>query len=357
MTDNLSSISNTRNERPHTGIPSAASAIQPSLSLSQIYSAEGFSSLAGENVVRLDGEHVALYEAMPLLGPVSVSTGNHVAHLTRTGKFAKMGREGGVGLVLGKIDLRVFYSKWAYAFAVRHTQEGMPPAGFHFFDAHGKAITQILLGASSDLRAFEILLERHAAKNTDEMQKAFAPPEQAQPTAKQFDAVETEAFRTAWDAMTDPHEFFGLLHRFGISRIQAMRLARADQAHKLPGDTCRALFQDVVASGLPIMAFIGNAGQIQIHTGPISELESGAQTLLALSPDLALSLKTSLIAETWAVRKPSPDGTVTSIELYDAAGENIAMFFGARKPGHPELEDWRATVARLEAAVMQSPKP
>ncbi len=357
MTDNPSLISHDKNGSPHTEFPSPADIIRSGIASSQIYSAEGFSGLTGENVMRLDGEHIALYEAMPLLGPVSVSTGNHVAHLTRTGQFAKMGREGNVGLVLGKIDLRVFYSKWAYAFAVRHTQEGMPPVGFHFFDAQGKAITQILLGASSDQQAFETLLERHTAKKVDQTPNSSAAPERTPPTPKQIDAVEIEAFRAAWDAMADPHEFFGLLRRFGISRIEAMRLARADQAHKLPGDAYRALLQDVVASGLPIMAFIGNAGQIQIHTGPISELESDAQTLLALSPDLALSLKTGLIAETWAVRKPSPDGTVTSIELYDAAGENIAMFFGARKPGRPELADWRATVARLEAAVMQSAKP
>jgi putative hemin transport protein len=357
MTDNLSPISHEKNESTLGARPSTTGAIQPTLSSPQIYSAEGFFNLIGENVVRLDGEHIALYEAMPLLGPVSVSTGNHVTHITKAGQFAKVGREGDVGLVLGKIDLRVFYSKWAYAFAVRHTQQGMPPAGFHFFDAHGKAITQILLNASSDLQAFETLIDRHAAQNADQAPKFSAPPERSSPTAKKVDAIEIEAFRAAWDAMTDPHEFFGLLRRFGISRMQAMRLARADQAHELSADAYRALFQDVVASGLPIMAFIGNAGQIQIHTGPISELETDAQTLLALSPDLALHLKTGLIAETWAVRKPSPDGTVTSVELYDAAGENIAMLFGARKPGRPELEDWRATVARLEAAVAQSTKP
>ncbi len=44
------------------------------------------------------------------------------------------------------------------------------------------------------------------------------------------------------------------------------------------------------------------------------------------------------------------DGVVTSVELLDAAGETIALFFGERKPGKPEREDWRALVAQLGTA-------
>ena len=35
-----------------------------------------------------------------------------------------------------------------------------------------------------------------------------------------------------------------------------------------------------------------------------------------------------------------------------AQGEIMAQFFGARKPGKPELEAWRAIVAQLPAAQL-----
>jgi putative hemin transport protein len=48
------------------------------------------------------------------------------------------------------------------------------------------------------------------------------------------------------------------------------------------------------------------------------------------------------------VRKPTDDGIVTSIEAFDVRNRNILLMFGERKPGKPELEPWRAIVARLE---------
>ncbi|MNW15313.1 Hemin transport protein HemS [compost metagenome] len=42
------------------------------------------------------------------------------------------------------------------------------------------------------------------------------------------------------------------------------------------------------------------------------------------------------------MRKPSSDGMITSWEAFDADGELVVQLFGARKPGIPEREDWRA---------------
>jgi putative hemin transport protein len=41
------------------------------------------------------------------------------------------------------------------------------------------------------------------------------------------------------------------------------------------------------------------------------------------------------------VCKPTVDGWVTSVEVYDNKDELIVQFFGARKPGSPELNAWR----------------
>ena len=53
--------------------------------------------------------------------------------------------------------------------------------------------------------------------------------------------------------------------------------------------------------------------------------------------------------DAWIVRKPTSDGEVTSLELFDAAGDNIAMFFGERKPGKAELPQWRQLADSLAA--------
>jgi putative hemin transport protein len=45
---------------------------------------------------------------------------------------------------------------------------------------------------------------------------------------------------------------------------------------------------------------------------------------------------------------------VTSIELFDECGELIAMFFGERKPGKPELPAWRELAHSLAGGTPPS---
>jgi putative hemin transport protein len=60
-----------------------------------------------------------------------------------------------------------------------------------------------------------------------------------------------------------------------------------------------------------------------------------------------LHLRTDHLAEVWAVRKPTKDGHVTSLEAYDADGRMIVQFFGERHEGEAERADWRALAEGL----------
>lgn len=95
------------------------------------------------------------------------------------------------------------------------------------------------------------------------------------------------------------------------------------------------------------MVFVGNAGLVQIHTGPVRNIQIMGPWLNVLDADFNLHLRQDHIAQTWLVRKPTSAGLVSSLELFDATGNSIAMFFGARKPDHPELGAWRALLANL----------
>ncbi|MBV1886112.1 MAG: hemin-degrading factor, partial [Parvibaculaceae bacterium] len=61
-----------------------------------------------------------------------------------------------------------------------------------------------------------------------------------------------------------------------------------------------------------------------------------------------LHLRMDSIAKAWVVRKPSVDGDITSLEIFDENGQQIAFMFGARQPGDAELTAWRALIATLE---------
>ncbi|MGE0576471.1 ChuX/HutX family heme-like substrate-binding protein, partial [Reyranella sp.] len=67
-----------------------------------------------------------------------------------------------------------------------------------------------------------------------------------------------------------------------------------------------------------------------------------------VDPAFNLHLRDEGVARVFSVRKPTDDGIVTSIEAFDALDRNILLMFGARKPGKPELEEWRTLVAGIE---------
>ena len=90
----------------------------------------------------------------------------------------------------------------------------------------------------------------------------------------------------------------------------------------------------------------GGAGDFEVDT--ITRAQRGTSIILHLREDA--------ITDVWVVEKPTTDGVVTSVELFDASGELMAMFFGDRKPGQPERQDWRAIVGKAAPAA-SAPSP
>ncbi len=100
------------------------------------------------------------------------------------------------------------------------------------------------------------------------------------------------------------------------------------------------------------MVFIGNRGCLQIHTGLVHNIRMfGAEWLNVLDDEFNMHLRETAIASVWIVRKPTLDGVVTSLELFDEGRNTLALFFGKRKPGTPEDEAWRAMIAELERGL------
>lgn len=296
--------------------------------------------------VRLKGPWPALFEQLPTLGRVMALTRNEAAVHEKTGSYASMSHDGPVGLALGAdIDLRIFYMRWAHVFAVTEDTARGVQRSLQVYDAAGTAVHKVFLKDGADLGAWAAFTDAHAdAEQTPGGR--FEP--MAVPAAPAADErIDVEGFRAAWLAMADTHEFFPLLRRFGVARTQALRLAPAGMVQALPNSTVRALLQAAAAAGTSIMCFVGNPGMIQIHTGPVKKIELMGPWVNVLDPGFSLHLREDLVAQTWLVRKPTADGIVTSVELFDAQGETIAMFFGERKPGQPEIEAWRELLATL----------
>jgi putative hemin transport protein len=288
----------------------------------------------------------ALLADMPSVGRVMCLTRNeHCVH-ERHGRFEDVQVTGPHGLVLGPdIDLRLFLGSWRYGFAVREPLKRSERQSLQFFDAAGEAVHKIYATDETDRSAFDALIARYRAEAPPALAIAPRPAEAAdRPDAE----IDLEGLRAAWRAMKDTHEFFGMLGKFKVGRVQALRLAGEEFARELPARALRSAMEAASADGTPIMIFVGSRGCIQIHSGPIKRLLETHGWFNVLDPTFNLHLREAGVARVFSVRKPTDDGVVTSIEAFDDRDRNILLMFGARKPGKPELEPWRAVVARIE---------
>ena len=300
----------------------------------------------GKTATPLGNDWRGLLNGLPAVGRVMCLTRNeHCVH-ERHGRFEDVQVGGPHGLVLGAdIDLRLFLGNWRYGFAVREPLKQGERLSLQFFDPSGDAVHKIYATGETDRQAFDALIARHRA---DVPAGLTLVPRPAEAVDRPDPEIDLDGLRQAWRAMKDTHEFFGMLGKFKVGRVQALRLVGEEFSRELPARSLRDAIEAASREAVPIMIFVGNRGCIQIHSGPIERLLEVPGWFNIVDPTFNLHLRDAGVARVFSVRKPTDDGIVTSIEAFDALDRNILLMFGARKPGKPELEEWRALVAGIE---------
>ena len=310
--------------------------------------AELVATQVGETVTRLRPEFAAILTDVESLGKVMGLTRNDECVHERKGIYLNPDFSSPhAGIFLGEdIDLRIFLGHWAKAYAVAEKSEHGDRKSLQFFGKDGLAIHKIYLTADSDATAFDALVAKYKADDQGTEETVVDVPLNIDEKA---DAdIDVAGFQAAWSTLKDTHEFFGMLRKFGVTRTQALRLAPNENfAKKVDKGVIVKMLEGAAESKLPVMVFVGNRGNIQIHTGRVRKTMWHGDWFNVMDPDFNLHLDMSKIAQVWIVRKPTEDGEVTAIEVFNELGEIIVQFFGKRKPGIPELQEWKELVASL----------
>ena len=298
-------------------------------------------------VIRLYPKWLEIMASIGSLGEVMALTRNASCVHEKVGIYKNASQDGPVGLLVGEIDLRIFYHAWAHGFAVLEmTKDGLQRS-LQFFNKAGVAIHKIYLRTQSSVANYDALLNQF---QSNDQAPGIAVTALDKATAELPDQdIDVAAWRQSWRAMKDTHDFFGLLRQFKLSRTQGLRLADPEFVQAMPVAVVKDLFDLAASSSTPLMVFVGNPGMLQIHSGPIQKVMSIGAWINVMDPRFNLHLRSDSVAQAWLVRKPTADGIVTSVELFNDSGEAIAMFFGERKPGKPELTAWRTLVDELLA--------
>lgn len=300
-------------------------------------------------VIQLVNQPAEILSHVESLGRVmALSRNNEVVH-ERKGIYSNPSLDNAhVGLFVNEdIDLRIFFSPWKFAFAVNEPLGSKVRRSLQFFAKDGSAIHKIYLLPESNESAFDKLIKQFKApiRSTSLLTEPLPSAADELPDNE----IDVVGFQDKWIHLQDTHDFFGLLKKYQLSRTQALRLApQGNYAVPVQNTFLRALLNQVSADRLEIMVFVGNPGIIQIHTGKAMKIVDHANWLNVLDPAFNLHVKENSITHSWVVRKPTVDGTVTSLECFNDKNELILQLFGKRKPGIPELTHWRQIIQELE---------
>lgn len=304
----------------------------------------------GNEVTILKPEFKNILQAIGSLGLVMALTRNEEVVHERKGVYLNPELENPhVGLFTGKdIDLRIFFHCWKYAVAVETGTTRGVMRSFQFFTDKGVAIHKIFLTPESDLAAWESI--RHSFQSEEQLP---IPIEDRLPTPPENElldeCIDIPGFQQAWQNLEDTHDFFGMLKKFKVSRTQAMRLGPENMAIPLSPEALPVCLLDASGNGVSIMAFVGNPGMIQIHSGLVKKVFQQNDWFNVMDPEFNLHIFLPGINQVWLVRKPTKDGVVTALECFNSNGDQVLQLFGERKPGIPELEAWRRLTGKLES--------
>jgi putative hemin transport protein len=320
--------------------------------------AELVASSIGNGVTRLrDGSEAykAVYDRLYQLGQIKVITRNDNAVLERVGSVvqAKLNDDGrvipGTGFAGGQIDLRFGVDNWRAAFAVvQPGREGKISRSLQFFDTHGNAVNKIYLDNDAGAAMFDKMVADFRA--TDQNAVLKIDKAVAKVVRKPDTEVDVKELRASWHEMNDVHEFPRLLKDLGISREQALALIGKDAAYRINAQAVQSLLESAARQAQPIMMFVSNAGMTQIYSGTINKVQASGEWFNVLDPEVNLHLRSVAIDHGWVVKRPAKDGVITSVEFYDARGEQVVNFFSRRDRNKEESTTWRDIVASLTRA-------
>lgn len=283
---------------------------------------------------------------LPQLGRIKALTRSRLAVLEQTGDYPELSGGPQTGLLLdpGGLDLRLLYTHWHWACLIRDPMPSSQEAeaqwrwSLQIFNQHGCAVHKCF-GLEHPLPrpwgALAALGTRDTPAFTQSMHRLKRPLPEAPTLASE------------WGTMRDVHQFFALLQRHHLERIEANQLMEGRFTRALPTHSLETVLQQASQRELPLMLFVASPGCVQIRTGTLPAPQRARGWLNLFGEQFTLHLDDAAIDQVWLVSKPNRDGGVTSIEAFDDEGSLVLQLYAQRQEGRVERREWRQLLNEL----------
>ncbi len=305
----------------------------------------------GSGVTRLKNEPKSILKDLKPLRKLMALTRNENAVHESKGVYKNhdIDDESPMGVFVTKnIDLRIFFTHWASAFAVEQPMGKKVQRSIQFFAQDGLAVHKVFLTEDSVLEEYYKLIKKYKSDNQEVEQEVG----EAIPSMIKFvkdEEVDVEAFHKSWEEIKNAHDYFmRVLRDFRLRRVQALKLAPKKYVTEINKDKIVTLIENVSKRQMDMMIFVGNRGMRQIYTGKINKTMWFNQWFNIMDPDFNLHLNMEGIESAWVIRKPTiNNGLISSVEAFDKNGNTIIQFFGKRRSIQEQTEEWQKVITEL----------
>jgi putative hemin transport protein len=300
------------------------------------------------HATRLQGEFAPLLQRLAALGNLTEVTRNSSALLEKDHVSGTLYVNNEIRFAPAEsMHLRIFYSQWEHGYALEEHDHATNTAqhSLQFFDRHGSMMHKIKLSDSRDIGAFRQVVSDHAAPEQLTPAQLLATDDGATDTAPR--QIDVDALRADWAHTHNHQDFVQRQEIFDQQRLRKLRLAGKAFAYQVANDSARIILQRMTEFGTAIMAQVGNAGIVQAYYGKIKNIGIKDSRLKIMNSGFRMLLREDHIDSVWVAKKPTTDGIITSLELFNRQGMHIASFLSKKDNGHPEPREWRESIMRL----------
>lgn len=313
-----------------------------------ISEAELLAAHVGNGVRRISAHPDDLMPQISKLGEVMALTRNRSAVHERVGTYGEYRSGPHASMVLGdEIDLRIFAKHWVYGFAIDQQTPKGPRRSLQVFDAAGDAVHKVFLRETSNLAAWEEVINALAL---DETFQTLEVSERTAVEGAKTNPEKLDILLDEWAKMTDTHQFLRLTSKLGMNRLGAYRMVTGGRwVRSLAPDALDRLIERVSILGAETILFVGNQGNIQIHWGGLETVKPMGPWMNVLDPRFNLHLRSDHVVEVYAIEKPTKRGPAISVEAFDAEGALILQVFGRKTDTDADGSLWAKIVAELPA--------
>jgi putative heme degradation protein len=135
----------------------------------------------------------------------------------------------------------------------------------------------------------------------------------------------------AWLQMSTGRDLEGLLDRFGISEIQALRLIGSELARPVSVATVEDVLEACVDYRLPVTVVVEDGGARRTQSGRIFRTYRSDSSLVLIGSRSFVEIRDDLAEWAWIVRRPLRKGMMARLELYSRSGTQLATILGVHE--------------------------